>query len=65
MDRRDVWGKARPADASTDAPTAHPQGNRRSEHVNRFRSYAAWAALILPIAAAGTIVGLMLAGQMR
>jgi hypothetical protein len=59
------WREARRADVSMDARTAHPQGNRRSEHVNRFRGYAAWAALILPITAAGSIVGLLLAGQIR
>ena len=37
----------------------------QERHVKRFRSYAAWAALILPIVAAGTIVGLGVAGQIR
>ena len=31
----------------------------------RLRSYAAWAAFILPIVAAGTIVGLGVASQIR
>lgn len=32
--------------------------------MNRLRDYAAWAALLLPILAAGSIVGLVFAGRL-
>ena len=51
-------------DPSVPAPSA-PAPRHRREHVKRLRSYAAWAALILPIAGAGTIVGLGVASQIR
>jgi len=51
-------------DPSVPAPSA-PAPRHRREHVKRLRSYAAWAALILPIVAAGTIVGLGVASQIR